>query len=205
MFSLKSFLFAGLLPLLGSASYVSTLPLDAQTLFNESMAWMDTSYDAPAGYLFDLSNDAALRHESRSSAWYAVGLLARNEGTDVSDALKIITNVIGGQFKVPTEQWYATYQKYPEEPTVGSRAYPQKIYNSWDPNWRGFVGTTLIVALEEFPHLIPGDVTALIEESLYNATVGDSYRVGGVDNDNLYPAYTNPVCRSFLAQRKELI
>ena len=55
------------------------------------------------------------------------------------------------------------------------------------------MGTTLIIALEEFGHLIPASTTALIEASLYNATVGDSYRVGGVDNDNLYPAYTNPV------------
>jgi hypothetical protein len=80
---------------------------------------------------------------------------------------------------------------------VGTAAYPgsfsNDIYNSWDPNWRGFIGTTLIVALEEFPHLIPDNVTALIEESLFNNTVGDSYRVGGVDNDNLYPSYTNPV------------
>lgn len=31
----------------------------------------------------------------------------------------------------------------------------------------------------------------LVLESLYNNTIGDSYRVGGVDNDNLYPAYSN--------------
>jgi len=83
---------------------------------------------------------------------------------------------------------------------VGTAAYPENIYNSWDPNWRGFVGTTLIVALEEFSHLIPETVTTLIEQSLYNSTVGDSYRVGGVDGDNLYPAYTNPsIMRAFVA------
>jgi hypothetical protein len=27
---------------------------------------------------------------------------------------------------------------------------------------------------------------------MYNNTIGDSYRTGGVDNDNLYPAYSNP-------------
>jgi hypothetical protein len=32
-----------------------------------------------------------------------------------------------------------------------------------------------------------------MEKSLFNNTKGDSYRVGGVDTDNLYPAYTNPV------------
>jgi len=69
-----------------------------------------------------------------------------------------------------------------------------------DPNWRGFVGTTFIVALEEFGHLIPKNVTELIEESLFNATVGDTYRVGGVDGDNLYPSYSNPaLMRAFVS------
>jgi hypothetical protein len=88
---------------------------------------------------------------------------------------------------------YGDYQKEPEEPAVGSPDYPLKIYNSWDPNWRGFVGTTFIVGLEEFGHLIPDNVTDLMLESLHNCTVGDTYRVGGVDDDNLYPAYSNPV------------
>lgn len=67
------------------------------------------------------------------------------------------------------------------------------IYNSWDPNWRGFIGTTLIVILEEFEHLLSAQTVHMVEASLYNASVGDSYRVGGVDNDNFYPSYSNPV------------
>ena len=47
--------------------------------------------------------------------------------------------------------------------------------------------------LEEFGHLLSPELTQLIEQSLYNVSVGDSYRVGGVDDDNLYPAYSNPV------------
>lgn len=70
------------------------------------MQWMDTFYDSSAGYLYDLSAATALHHETRSSAWYAVGLLARNEGCDVDEALKIITNVIQGQYKEIGLQWY---------------------------------------------------------------------------------------------------
>lgn len=88
---------------------------------------------------------------------------------------------------------YGDYQQYPEEPPVGSPAYPPVMYDSWDPNWRGFIGTAFIIALEEFPHLVTEDMTKLMHASLYNNTVGDSYRVGGVDGDNLYPSYTNPV------------
>lgn len=40
--------------------------------------------------------------------------------------------------------------------------------------------------------MIGPDVKNLILESLYNNTIGDSYRVGGVDGDNLYPSYSNP-------------
>jgi len=163
------------------------------SLFTESMNWMDGFYDTSAGYLFDESSAATLRHETRSSAWYAIGLLARNEGSDVEDAMRITTNVINGQFKDPKDQWYGDYQQEPEEPTVGTAAYPEKIYNSWDPNWRGFIGTAFIIGLDEFGHLITPSVTTLLLESLRNNTIGDTYRVGGVDSDNLYPAYTNPV------------
>jgi hypothetical protein len=88
---------------------------------------------------------------------------------------------------------YGDYQVYPEEPTVGTPAYQSDLYDTWDPNWRGFIGTAFIIALEEFSYLISSEVTQLMVESLYNGTIGDSYRVGGVDGDNLYPSYTNPV------------
>ena len=113
MVSFTTILALGLLPLsaLGyshanpTSSYISTLPLNAQGLLKESMEWMDGYYDPSAGYLFDESGATALRHETRSSAWYAVGLLARNNGTDVEEALKILTNVVNAQFKDPRDQW----------------------------------------------------------------------------------------------------
>lgn len=198
---LRSALFA-LLPaaaLASNRSYISTLSYDAQGLLNESMSWMDTFYDSSAGYLHDLSAATALNHETRSSAWYAIGLLARAQGNDVDEALKIITNVIGGQYKVKEDQWwvvnfplsgtflttrrYGDYQQEPEEPEIGSPDYPPSIYGSWDPNWRGFVGTTFIVGLEEFGHLITPEVTCLMLESLKNATIGVSLLL----SSSIYP------------------
>ena len=88
------------------AQHGSRLPKYAQQLLDQSMAWMDTFYDSSEGYLYDLSATAALRHETRHSTWYALGLLARNEHNDVDEAEKIIGNVIGAQFKDPSEQWY---------------------------------------------------------------------------------------------------
>ncbi|KAF9637480.1 hypothetical protein BFW01_g8376 [Lasiodiplodia theobromae] len=184
------------------ASFVSTLPAGAQDMFNQSMSYLDTLYDPEAHYLYDVSQgtQTSLNHEVRASAWYAIGLLARNNGSDVEEAMQIIRNVIGGQFKDPKDQWYGTYQKEPEEPTVGSAAYPADMYDSWDPNWRGFIGTAFIQGLEDFGDLIEPEVEQLMLESLHNNTVGDSYRVGGVDGDNLYPAYSNPsIMRAFVS------
>lgn len=178
-----------------TSNYVKSMAPNARQLFTESMDWMDNYYDSSAGYLYDFSAAVALRHETRSSVWYAFGLLARNQGHDVAEAEKIIQNTINAQYKVPADQWYGDYQQEPEEPYVGSPAYPPKIYGSWDPNWRGFVGTTLVMAMEEFPHLLSKDTQSLILESLHNATKGDEYRFGNIDNtkDNLYPSYSNPV------------
>lgn len=192
-----------------------TLSPNTQDLFDESMNFLDKIYDRSASYLYYFYYPlAAGPHETRSSVWYATGLFQRNEGDDVEQAVKIIRAVIGDQEKNKTLQWFGDYTVYPEQPTVGTEAYPavvcfpvapswspsdhsltagtSQIYNSWDPNWRGFIGTNLIVIYEEFQHLLPHDVQDLIVESMYNNSIGDSYRVGGVDDDNLYPSYSNP-------------
>jgi hypothetical protein len=68
------------------------------------MDWLDMYYDSERGYLFSL-NSAALVHETRASAWYAAGLLARNKADDVEQAVRIVNNVIAGQFKDESAQW----------------------------------------------------------------------------------------------------
>jgi hypothetical protein len=73
-------------------------------LLQESMSWMDMYYDSERGYLFSL-DAAALTHETRASVWYAAGLLARNEADDVEQAVKIVKNTVGAQFKNESQQW----------------------------------------------------------------------------------------------------
>lgn len=126
-----------------------------------------------------------------SSAWYAVGLLARNSGNDVEEAAQIIRNIISGQFRNASEQWYGDDTTYPGQPSPGTEAYPAEIYGTWDPNWRGFIGTAFIMICEESPHLLSADLRGLMLDSLYLNAIGDTYHVGGVDGDSLYPAYNN--------------
>jgi hypothetical protein len=101
---------------------------NAQTVFNESMTIQDAIYDVSASYLrYFYYPLAAGAHETRSTVWYSVGLLQRNHDNDVDEATKIIRNVIGDQEKNTTVQWYGDYTVYPEQPTVGSPAYPAVV------------------------------------------------------------------------------
>ncbi|KXJ95465.1 hypothetical protein Micbo1qcDRAFT_217193 [Microdochium bolleyi] len=188
--------------LAAASSSSSSYSPHAQQLLDESMEWMDRYYDEDFGYLYDFGSASALRHETRSSVWYSLGLLARNggDGSDVVEAEKILSLVAESQFKNVSQQWYGTYQKYPEEPELGTDTFPSSIYNSWDPNWRGFIGTVMVIILEEFGSLLKNETQELLLTSLHHATVGDTYRVGGVDDDNLYPAYSNPsIMRAFVS------
>lgn len=100
----------------------------AQSMFDEAMVMQDQIYDSDAGYLHYFYYPlAAGYHETRSSVWHATGLLQRNHGSDAQEAIKIITNVIGDQEKNVSAQWYGDYTKYPEEPTVGTAAYPPVV------------------------------------------------------------------------------
>lgn len=100
----------------------------AQQMSDESMSFLDEIYDSNAGYLnYFYYPLAAGPHETRSSVWYATGLLQRNCGTDVTEAVKILRNVIGGQEKNSSVLWYGDYTVYPEQPTVGSAAYPPVV------------------------------------------------------------------------------
>lgn len=99
-------------------------------LFDSSMSYLDQIYDPAAGYLwFTYYPFAAGKHDTRSSVWYAAGLLRRNggQGGDVDAAVKILTAVIGDQKKNVSEQWFGDYTKYPEEPTVGAAWYPESV------------------------------------------------------------------------------
>lgn len=113
------------LGLLGtSLVHAAQLSQQSQTLFDQSMTLMDDIYDPEAAYLNYLYYPlAAGVHETRSTVWYAVGLLQRNQGSDRDEAIKILQNVIGGQEKNESVLWYGDYTVYPEQPTVGSPAY----------------------------------------------------------------------------------
>jgi hypothetical protein len=113
----------GLLALGLPAQAARMTPL-ASKMFHEEMTFLDNLYDPVAGYLYYFYYPlAAGPHETRSTVWYATGLLQRNEGNDRANAVRIIKDVIAGQEKNVSVQWFGDYTVYPEQPTVGSPSY----------------------------------------------------------------------------------
>ncbi|KAJ6624384.1 hypothetical protein B0H10DRAFT_738161 [Mycena sp. CBHHK59/15] len=175
-----------------NSSYLETLSAKQRDLFNHVMEALDDDFALP--FLFD---------SPRYSAWYAVGLLARNAQGDAATASSIIKDVISYQYTDPTKNWFGTYKNEPTAPDPGP-VYPPMLYTSYDLNTGLFVCTSFIIIMEEFQHLLAPSLVTLMKKSMYNATVGDGYRVGGFNGDGykagsfvgdnllVYPVYSNP-------------
>lgn len=164
----------------------------SQDLFDTSMNWQDGFWDEDIGYLVTADNTLPGRYDTRQTAWYAVGLVARNNTGDIEKAERIIKNIHRGQYKDPTKLWYGDIQQCPDEPTPQEGVYEPEIYDSWDPNWRDFVGTAFIIILNDYSNRLSNETLRELESMTYLLAKGDQYRVGGIDGDNLYPAYSNP-------------
>ncbi|KAH8600015.1 hypothetical protein B0O99DRAFT_649437 [Bisporella sp. PMI_857] len=155
------------------------------------MALGDSRYDANYGYIWYSNNGP---WATRFTAWYVPGLLYRNKGQDVANAEKAIRSIIATQMNYDFDSpWYGDYKLAPDEPnpTTEGVLYPQQIYNTYDPNWREFIGSTLAQAVAEFEHLLDPAVVKEIETSLAYAAVG-AMRRNGTAPDNLILGYTNP-------------
>ncbi|KAF3762472.1 hypothetical protein M406DRAFT_218542, partial [Cryphonectria parasitica EP155] len=148
-----------------SRSLVSSWSPSTQDLFSQGMTFLDSFYDPRAGYLYDLSSAEGLRHESRQTVFYALGLLARNQGQDAVQAAKILYNIVGGQITDPDSGAYGDYQIYPEQPAFGP-GYPAEAYGNYYPISRSIMGNAMVVALEEFPHLLSEDLVGTLKSSL---------------------------------------
>ncbi|KAF8194411.1 hypothetical protein K438DRAFT_1827950 [Mycena galopus ATCC 62051] len=183
-----------------NASYLETLSEKQRQVFEYVLDALDDNFSPP--FLFD---------SPRYSAWYAVGLLARNGKGDITTASAILRDVmpckvgiLGAdslQFTDPNTNWYGTFKDVPSAPDP-SDVYPPLLYTSYDLNIALFVCTSFIIIMEEFQHMLEPSLVTLLTNSMYNATVGDGYRVGGLNGDgysaggfvgdNLYPIYSNP-------------
>lgn len=145
----------------------------AQTLLDESMEFMDKIYDRDAGYLYYFYYPlAAGQHETRSSMWYATGLLQRNRGDDVDQAVKIIRNIIGDQEKNETLQWFGDYTVYPEQPTVGHGDYKPVVSCSFLPMSSDFSNDLSLLPRSTTPGTPTGEASSAPTSSSFTRSSG---------------------------------
>ncbi|KAJ6094178.1 hypothetical protein N7467_003023 [Penicillium canescens] len=191
-----------------AAQITNSLTKNAQELFDWSMYVNDKRWDNSYKYIWYSDKGP---WSTRFTAWYTAGLLYRNKGHDLSNAKAAIENIISCQMTESYESaWYGTFKLSPDEPypTPDSDLYPPKIYTTYDPNWREFIGTQLVQIVEEFSDLLGESLVSRIEDSLEIAAVGSMRRNGSYpEGDNLTPAYSNPAIMrawyvSWIGQRR---
>lgn len=112
-------------PRSASASPVSSWSNDTQDMFSQGMTFLDSFYDRRAGYLYDLSSATGLRHESRQTVFYALGLLARNQGQDAGEAARILYNIVAGQITDPESGAYVKTPLLVPRVGIGANANAQ--------------------------------------------------------------------------------
>ncbi|THH15465.1 hypothetical protein EW146_g5028 [Bondarzewia mesenterica] len=160
-------------------SVYSALSASAKKLFDESMDFNEQYWDETEGYLFQI--DSAGIHDTRATAMYATALLARNgkHGSDRARAIRIFEQIVPQQWDQNGTLWYGVYPHTPQDPFPGTSLLGTIPYTSWDPNWRDFVGTAWILALERSGRLIPDSVVSQVEQSLLKAGKGNLLRYQG--------------------------
>ena len=142
----------------------------SRELLFASLSYADRQWDESAGLLRSPVPEEAGRHRTRESAWYALGLLMRNQPGDEARAVRIIERVLVHQIEAPGERWDGTFRRFPDEPAPGPGA---KLWQDFDPNWRHFIGTTFALILTEFETRLPAGLPARLEDSIRRAVEGE--------------------------------
>lgn len=121
-------------------------------------------------------------HLLPTSAWYALGLLVRDATGDHERALAVLGAVLDHQYDRPDSVWHGTFSRFAEwpEPGDGNDAVEWFDYN---PNWRQFIGTTLLLVLRHHKPRCRPKLVARIDRALRLTVEGE--------RDRLDARYTN--------------
>ena len=166
---------------------LETLSPYAQHWGRVGLAWADQYWDADK-HLLRIPDDpdrpppATQHHTVRDSIWYATGLFMRQQNGDVERACQIIQAVLSYQYDEPGRVYHGTFKRTPLE--VDPPPDHAVEWKDYDPNWREFICTVLIVMLIEYPALLPDDLQAAMLNAIRRAAEGAFKR-------RVAPQYTN--------------
>lgn len=157
-------------------------------LLSVSVAWGDRWYDPavgllwnPAGSFAPVVRDATV-HLLPQSAWYAFGLLERGRAGDAERAATVLSAVLSHQYDRPETPWHGTFARVAEAPEPAAGAVEWVDY---DPNWRQFVGTTLLAVLRHHERSLDPVLVARIDAALDVAVRGEPAGRVGADYTNI--------------------
>lgn len=156
-----------------------------RTLFAQSMALFDASYDPQAHLVLhphDGNTHVLGKYMVRESSWYALGLLMRHAPGDRDRALAVLDTVLNAQYTDPQVKWYGTFRRSLEDPSPGTG---DASFSSYDPNWRQFIGTILEIILIEYPTQLTPEVSARMGQAIDAAIHGE------IHDGRLVPSYSN--------------
>jgi hypothetical protein len=157
------------------------LSRNARLLGDAATAWMDTLWDPEVRLLRHPDPNGGGTHMVRETSWYAIGLLSRNGAGDAERAVEAIGAVLAQQFDAPRTPYHGTWRRRPDEPDPPADPLEWRDY---DPNWREFIGSALLLVLHEFEAVLPAELIERIERALSLATAGALARA-------VPPSYTN--------------
>lgn len=120
-------------------------------------------------------------HGTRSTMFHALGLLQRGKEADQERACKAIQSVCRQQFIAPGEKYHGTFSRSDRE------GPPEKngiLWKDYDPNWREFIGLSMILVLEQCNDAVDEIIRNAMLDALHYACEGAYER-------NVTWAYTN--------------
>jgi hypothetical protein len=156
-------------------------------LAETTVAWSDQWFDPDAGLLWNPPGsfggalaDASV-HLIPQSAWYAFGLVDRARTGDVDRAEAVIGALLDHQYDRPGASWHGTFSRFAEWPEPVDGAVE---WDHYDPNWRQFVGTALLLILRRAESALSSALVRRVDRCLWLAVEGEPA-------DRVTAAYTN--------------
>ena len=112
-------------------------------------------------------------HLLPQTAWYAAALLLRDGAGDHDRAIQALTAVLDHQYDAPGTVWHGTFSQFHESPEPRDGAV---MWVDYDPNWRQFIGCTLLLILRRFGPGLPAALVERIDGALRLAVEGEPDR-----------------------------